>query len=147
MTCCGEFFCPLTTLILFFNFALQIQYSKTECNTFTQYIYKRHLHKTFTQNIYKRHLHNTFTKDIYTKHLHNTFTKTFTQYIYTIHLTNDSDTDVRIGDDECPSCCLFHSQTFVYRFFFICFYMHCRWGSSYREAILLLRLKLERGVI
>ena len=147
MTCCGEFFCPLTTLILFFNFALQIQYSKTECNTFTQYIYKRHLHKTFTQYIYKRHLHNTFTKDIYTKHLHNTFTKTFTQYIYTIHLTNDSDTDVRIGDDECPSCCLFHSQTFVYRFFFICFYMHCRWGSSYREAILLLRLKLERGVI
>ena len=73
--------------------------------------------------------------------------KTFTQYIYTIHLTNDSDTDVRFGDDECPSCCLFHSQTFVCMFFFICFYMHCRWGSSYREAILLLRLKLERGVI
>ena len=121
-----------------------------------QYIYTRHLHNTFTKDIYTRHLHNTFTKDIYTKHLHNTFTKdiytihlhnAFTKDIYTIHLTNDSDTDVRFGDDECPSCCLFHSQTFVCMFFFICFYMHCRWGSSYREAILLLRLKLERGVI
>jgi predicted transcriptional regulator len=106
-------------------------------------IYTRHI--TNDIDIYTRHITNDI--DIYTRHIANDI-DIYTRHIatdidiYTRHITNDIDiyprhisNDIDIYVYWCPSCCLFHSQTFICRFFFIYFYMHYRWRSSYQEAM------------